>query len=179
MVIKNMSQCLVFFLNSCLHVCIRHAPFGLKYHFLFFFFNSRVFSPITQVYKSKHCFGFRGTVNSLSYWRKQFEVIWVLQLGALFCWRYTSEDGPTVLIKGWTWSSTLLSSTSLHNKQPELLMLMLFTPHSEPTTRISQQKSTLCFLFLSDTSGLLLLLPVYFMVQSVVHSEMLFCKPWL
>ncbi len=28
--------------------------------------------------------------------------------GALSCWKYSSEDGYTVVIKGWTWSATIL-----------------------------------------------------------------------
>ncbi len=42
---------------------------------------------------------------------------------------------------------------------------------------------SLCFLFLSDRRctrcGLLPLLPICFRVQHVVHSEMVFCIPWL
>ncbi len=80
-------------------------------------------------------------VNSLLCSRNQSEMIWALWHAALSCWKYLSEDGYTVVIKGWTQSATILreivafkrcfigskcakniSSTPLHhNHQPEPL----------------------------------------------------------
>ncbi len=35
-------------------------------------------------------------------------MIWALWHCALSCWKLSSEDGYTVVIKGWTWSATIL-----------------------------------------------------------------------
>ncbi len=77
-------------------------------------------------------------MNSLLCSRNQSEILSFVN-AALSCWKYLSEDGYTVVIKGWTWSATILreivafkrcsigskcakkiSSTPLHHKhQPE------------------------------------------------------------
>ncbi len=58
--------------------------------------------------RSGDCGGHLSKVNSLSCSRNQSEMIWALRHGALSCWKYLSEDGYTVVIKGWTWSATIL-----------------------------------------------------------------------
>ncbi len=81
-------------------------------------------------------------VNSLSCSRNQSEMIWALWHDALSCWKYIRR-WYTVVIKGWTWSATILreavafkqcligtkgpkcvkkiSPTPLHHHQPEPL----------------------------------------------------------
>ncbi len=54
------------------------------------------------------CGGHLSKVNSLSCSRNQSEMIWALWHGALSCWKYSSEDEYTVVIKGWTWSAIIL-----------------------------------------------------------------------
>ncbi len=58
--------------------------------------------------RSGDCGGYLSKVNSLSCSRNQSEMIWALWHGALSCWKYPSEDVYTVVIKGWTWSATIL-----------------------------------------------------------------------
>ncbi len=52
------------------------------------------------------CGGHLSKVNSLSCSRNQSEMIWALWHGALSCWKYIRRY--TVVIKGWTWSTTIL-----------------------------------------------------------------------
>ncbi len=52
-------------------------------------------------------FGKVATIMSPSCSRNQSEMIWALWHGALSCWKWSSEDGYTVVIKGWTWSATI------------------------------------------------------------------------
>ncbi len=56
--------------------------------------------------RSGDCGGHLSNVNSSSCSRNQSEMIWALWDGALSCW--ISEDGYTVVIKGWTWSATII-----------------------------------------------------------------------
>ncbi len=58
--------------------------------------------------RSGDCGGHLSKVNSLSCSRNQSEMIWALWHGALSCWKQPSEDEYTVVIKGWTWSATIL-----------------------------------------------------------------------
>ncbi len=58
--------------------------------------------------RSGDCGGHLSEVNSLSCSRNQSEMIWALWHGALSCWKYSSEDEYTVVIKGWIWSATVL-----------------------------------------------------------------------
>ncbi len=53
------------------------------------------------------CGGHLSKVNSLSCSRNQSEMIWALWHGALSCWKYIRR-WYTVVIKGWTWSETIL-----------------------------------------------------------------------
>ncbi len=89
--------------------------------------------------RSGDCGGHLSKVNSLSCSRNQSEMIWALWHGALSCWKYIRR-WYTVVIKGWTWSETILrfinydqlvlkgpkcakniSTTPLHHQQPEPL----------------------------------------------------------
>ncbi len=89
--------------------------------------------------RSGDCGGHLSKVNSLSCSRNQSEMIWALWHGALSCWKYIRR-WYTVVIKGWTWSATILrwtvafkrssigtkcakkiSPTPLHPHQPEPL----------------------------------------------------------
>ncbi len=101
---------------------------------------------------------------------------------------------------------TTTSSLNRWDKAGWIHAFMCFTPNSDPTIWMSQQKSrlirpgnafqssivqfwwscvncSLSVLFLSDRSGtrcgLLLLEPICFWVRRVVRSEMVFCIPWL
>ncbi len=120
--------------------------------------------------RSGDCGSYLSKVNSLSCSRNQSEMIWAFWR-ALSCWK-SSEDGYTVVIKGWTWSETILrlwrlndaqlvlkgpkcakkiSPTPLHHHhQPEPLRqgrmihaFMFFTPNSNPTIWTLKQKSRL------------------------------------
>ncbi len=57
--------------------------------------------------RSGDCGGHLSKVNSLSCSRNQSEMIWSLWHGALSCWKYIRR-WYTVVIKGWTWSATIL-----------------------------------------------------------------------
>ncbi len=57
--------------------------------------------------RSGDCGGPLSKVNSLSCSRNQSEMIWALWHGALSCWKYIRR-WYTVVIKGWTWSATIL-----------------------------------------------------------------------
>ncbi len=61
--------------------------------------------------RSGDCGGHLSEVNSLSCSRNQSEMIWALWHGALSCWRYIRR-WYTVVIKGWTWSATILRQRS-------------------------------------------------------------------
>ncbi len=60
--------------------------------------------------RSGDCGGYLSKVNSLSCSRNQSEMIWALWHGALSCWKYIRR-WYTVVIKGWTWSATILRKT--------------------------------------------------------------------
>ncbi len=47
-------------------------------------------------------------VNSFSCSRNQSEMSWALWHGALSCWKVAIRRWSTVVIKGWTWSATIL-----------------------------------------------------------------------
>ncbi len=66
------------------------------------------------------CGGHLSKVNSLSCSRNQSEMIWALWHGALSCWKQPSEDGYTVVIKGWTWSAT--NTRLWHIKDSQLVL---------------------------------------------------------
>ncbi len=76
--------------------------------------------------RSGDCGGHLSKVNSMSCSRNQSEMIWALWHGALSCWKYSSEDGYTVVIKGWTWSTTILRQAvafkrcSIGTKRPKV-----------------------------------------------------------
>ncbi len=57
--------------------------------------------------RSGDCGGHLSKVNSLSCSRNQSEMIWSLWHDALSCWKYIRR-WYTVVIKGWTWSATIL-----------------------------------------------------------------------
>ncbi len=57
--------------------------------------------------RSGDCGGRLSKVNSLSCSRNQSEMIWALWHDALSCWKYIRR-WYTVVIKGWTWSATIL-----------------------------------------------------------------------
>ncbi len=57
--------------------------------------------------RSGDCGGHLSKVNSSSCSRNQSEMIWSLWHGALSCWKYIRR-WYTVVIKGWTWSATIL-----------------------------------------------------------------------
>ncbi len=57
--------------------------------------------------RSGDCGGHLSKVNSLWCSRNQSETIWALCHGALSCWKYIRR-WYTVVIKGWTWSATIL-----------------------------------------------------------------------
>ncbi len=57
--------------------------------------------------RSGDCGGYLSKVNSLSCSRNQSEMIWALWR-CIILLEVASEDGYTVVIKGWTWSSTIL-----------------------------------------------------------------------
>ncbi len=57
--------------------------------------------------RSGDCGGHLSKVNSLSCSRNQSEMIWALWHGVLSCWKYIRR-WYTVVIKGWTWSETIL-----------------------------------------------------------------------
>ncbi len=59
--------------------------------------------------RSADCGGHLSKVNSLSCSRNQSEMIWALWHGSLSCWKYIRR-WYTVVIKGWTWSATILRS---------------------------------------------------------------------
>ncbi len=71
--------------------------------------------------RSGDCGGHLSKVNSLSCSRNQSEMISALWHGVVYCWKKPSEDGYTVVIKGWTWSATISPAPLHHHHQPEPL----------------------------------------------------------
>ncbi len=71
--------------------------------------------------RSGDCGGHLSKVNTLSCSRNQSEMISALRHGVVYCWKKPSEDGYTVVIKGWTWSATISPAPLHHHHQPEPL----------------------------------------------------------
>ncbi len=122
--------------------------------------------------RSGDCGGHLSKVNSMSCSRNQSEMIWALWHGALSCWKYIRR-WYTVVIKGWTWSETILrlwhlndaqlvlkgpkcakkispphhytTTTSLNrwDKAGWIHAFMFFTPNSDSTIWTLKQKSRL------------------------------------
>ncbi len=76
--------------------------------------------------RSGDCGGHLSKVNSLSCSGNHSEMIWALWHGALSCWKYIKYFLCTVIIKGWTWSVTILRSAvvfkrcSIGTKRPKV-----------------------------------------------------------
>ncbi len=91
--------------------------------------------------RSGYCGGHLSKVNSLSCSRNQSEMIWALWHGALSCWKYIRR-WYTVVIKGWTWSATILRKAvafkrcSIGTKGPKVCHENI-PPHHYTTTTTS------------------------------------------
>lgn len=72
--------------------------------------------PHSIGFRSGDCGGHLSTMRSLSFSRKQFEMIWPLWDGVLSCWKQPPEDRSTVIIKEWTWSAKILRETVAFKK---------------------------------------------------------------
>ncbi len=88
--------------------CWKHSSEILDWKNMMWISRSTTSQRCSIGLRSGDCGGHLSKVNSLSCSRNQSEMIWALWHGALSCWKYSSEDGYTVVIKGWTWSATIL-----------------------------------------------------------------------
>ncbi len=71
--------------------------------------------------RSGDCGGHLSKVNSLSCSRNQSEMIWALWHGALSCWKYIRR-WYTVVIKGWTWSATIIRLHVVYLNHAQLIL---------------------------------------------------------
>jgi len=96
--------------------------------------------------RSGDCGGHLSKVNSLSCSRNQSEMIWALWHGALSCWMLPSEDGYTVVIKGWTWSATILRYVKMVLRGPKCAKKISPTPlHHHQHELLRQGRTDPCF----------------------------------
>ncbi len=102
--------------------------------------------------RSGDCGGHLSKVNSLSCSRNQSEMIWALWHGALSCWKYIRRC-YTVVIKGWTWSATILRQAvvfkrySIGIKWPKVCQENIPTPlyHHHQPEPLRQGRMDACF----------------------------------